>query len=164
MPTATGILGAGSYHALEGAFCELLRLDGVLGSTHRASDDSIVLVMERGGPWGFLQADREGEGNAQDAQSKAGGAAQVRGASGVRAGGHRASMDGSWRFSGGCERCGSIGDRRPGDPGASREARPDPALEYRGARGRTTARKGASRRAGAKDGRRAGANLSSTGK
>src|SRR5215204_5739327 len=78
MPTATGILGAGSYHALEGAFCELLRLDGVLGSTHRASDDSIVLVMERGGPWGFLQADREGEGDAQNAQSKAGGAAPVR--------------------------------------------------------------------------------------
>ena len=70
-----------------------------------------MVVMERGCPWGFLQADREGEGDAQDAQSKAGRAAPVRGAGGLREGGHRASMDGSGRFSGGRERGGSSGDQ-----------------------------------------------------
>src|SRR5215207_453111 len=151
MPTATGILGAGSYHALEGAFCELLRLDGVLGSTHRASDDSIVLVMERGGPWGFLQADREGVVDAQDAQSKAGGAAPVRGASGVCTGGYRAGVDEPGRFSGRRERCGSGGDRRPGDPGARCEAWKD-------------ARQRAGSRARAKASSRTGADSSSAGK
>src|SRR5215218_5796062 len=123
-----------------------------------------MLVMERGGPWGFLQADREGEGNAQDAQSKTGGAAPVRCASGVREGRNRASMDGSRRFSGRRERGGSSGDRRLGDPGARCEAWKDPALGHRGAGGRTAARQGAGRRAGAKAVRQPGANSSCAGK
>src|SRR5215212_4658279 len=60
-------------NVVEEEFCEL-RLDGVRGSSHGASDDGIMVVMERGmergGPWGFLRAGREGEGVAQDARSK----------------------------------------------------------------------------------------------
>src|SRR5215203_7006600 len=104
----------------------------------------------------------KGEDDAQDAQSKAGRAAPVRGTGGLRAGGDGASMDWPRRFSGGCERGGSNGDRRLGDPGARCEAGQDRVPQHRGARGGQAARKGSCSRAGAKDGRRAGANSSSS--
>src|SRR5215212_1194558 len=147
----------------EGAFSEVgLPLYGVLRSSRRASVDGIMLVMERGGPWGSLQAGREGESDAQDAQSKAARAAPVRDASGVRAVGHGAGVDEPRRFGARRERGGSGGDRRFGDPGARREAWQDRALGDRGARGRTAARQGAGRRAGAKAGGRTAASSSFT--
>src|SRR5215210_4457668 len=49
-----------SPECVEGGFCELRR-HGVLRSSHLAPVDGIMLVIERGGPWGFLQGGREGE-------------------------------------------------------------------------------------------------------
>jgi hypothetical protein len=54
-------------------------------------------------------------------------------------GGSGGGCDGGWRNR----------DRRFSDPGSRREARQDPAPRHRGARGRTVAREGAGRRAGA---------------
>src|SRR5215213_8477308 len=136
----------------------------ILRSSRWAWPGGIMLVVERVGPWGSLQGGREGEDDEEEAHSETKRAAPLRGAGGLRAGGHRAGVDEPRRFGGGCERGGSGGDRRPGDPGARCEARQDPAPGHRGARGRTAARQGAGRRAGAKAGPRAWANSSSTGK
>ena len=73
-------------------------------------------MVERVGPWGFLQGGREGEDDEEEAHSEAKRAAPLRGAGGLRAGGHGAGVDEPRRFGGRRERGGSGGDRRPGDP------------------------------------------------
>jgi hypothetical protein len=47
-----------SPYCVEGDFCEL-RVDGVLRSSHRAPDDGIMLVKERGGPGDYSQRVRK---------------------------------------------------------------------------------------------------------
>jgi hypothetical protein len=68
-------------------FLRELLLYGVLRSSRWAWPGGIMLVVERGGPWGFLQGGREGEDDEEEAHSNAKRAAPLRGAGGLRAGG-----------------------------------------------------------------------------